>query len=87
MNLKELESAVMENLMHSELKCKSSHDDEKNLKCSVTVVGRKIVSCSGKDFLICQNSYTYNTQAIADTKIMCAKCHKPLRECWRVIPI
>ena len=77
----------LESLFSDELKCQSSHSTTGNTKCSHTVVGRKLVSCVGFDFFVCQVSYKTNADAMADLTHRCNSCHADSLECWTLIPI
>lgn len=56
-------------------------------ECSYTVTHR-LHSCTPAH-LICQNAADYNKRFIAlhSYSKLCAECHRPAFECWRVVPV
>lgn len=71
-------------------KCESNHGSEGRglfsdvgTECTVKVVARKSVSCTGLSFNICASSLMYNTLIINSPKAMC-KCGLPCSVCWSV---
>lgn len=72
--------------MADECKCEAAHQADTSPTCSHAVVARKRVACNGKDFLICQNSYTWNLDLITSEANICV-CGANLEDCWTVTPI
>ena len=89
-----LELIDLESLMSDELRCQSDHSPE-DLEdgepicgeyCSIKVVARKRVPCSGLDFLICENSRIWNEWWIGE-HAECGGCGRDLALCWTITPI
>lgn len=85
-NREDLELRNLEGLLEDDCKCGSSHERAENT-CSIEVVGRKSVECSGRVFNICQNSWNYNAQYLAEGGWACPRCGNDLEDCWTIRPI
>lgn len=82
--LQTLEILNLESLLEDECKCESKHTLS---ECSIEVVGIKFLGCEGVRFLICQNSYNWNMEAISDKMCICDECKRDCADCWRIVPI
>lgn len=77
-----LELLGLEEAFSEECKCQSKHSLE---ECSIEVVGIKKVCHT--EFLICQNSWNWNTERISNPIAVCAKCKRLCSECWTIRPV
>lgn len=82
----DVELRFLEDLLNDDCKCGSTHRKAGN-PCSFDVVGRKSVKCTGLAFNICQNSWNYNAQYLAEGRWHCPKCGSNLKDCWEIRPI
>jgi len=80
---RDTEIAFLEGLLEEDCKCESLHDIRDCEVCSGDVVARK-TACGGADFLICTNSYRWNSRVIASGIGRCRECHNPVEECWTI---